>query len=437
MATVTVTELNRKPSSCPYLFTWNGSGFQFVTDFMGGGELGYWVSPGEHAAPDPDEYVRIGRDQLQLRDGRYDLRITNELEEALFVDKVQLVAVDHPEGVAVFPNEGLKEAPLPPFTLTTSRGAHPPDAATDDHGHDLLARLSAIDRTYVDDFPLIQPRGFAERHTITLDLGPDANRAVLLMTGWTDYAFSSDNMAGFQQGLSLKAPALEAKDAAGRWRVVVPDIGIPVGRPQTVVVDLRGRLAGAREVRIVTNMRIYWDQVLVDTSGGGERTRITRLDPTSADLRWRGFSAETTPDGREPYLYDYNRVTRDSTWKVMPGRYTREGDVRPLLRASDDLFVVSRPGDEIALSFDASSLPPLAAGLTRTFLLYADGFSKEMDINSASPHDAGPLPFHAMTRYPYPASEHYPRTARHLEYLARYNTRVVHSELPPLDTAAR
>ncbi len=435
-ATVTVTELNRKPSSCPFLFTWNGSTFQFVTDFMGGGELGYWVSPGEHAAPDPDEYVRIGPDQLKLRDGRYDLRITNELEEALFVDKVQLVAVDHPQAVAVYPNEGLKEAPLPPFALTTARGAHAPVTAVDDKGHDMLPRLASVDRRYVDDFPLTKPRGYAERHTLTLDLGPEADRAVLLMTGWTDYAFSSDNIAGYQQGLALKAPSLEAKDGSGTWRTIIEDIGIPVGRPQTVVVDLRGKLAGAREVRIVTNMRIYWDQVLVDTSGGGDRTRMTRLDPSSADLRWRGFSAEITPDGREPYVYDYNRVTADSTWKLMPGRYTREGDVRPLLRASDDMFVVSRPGDEIALSFDAAALPPLPAGWARTFLLYADGYSKEMDINSASPHDAAPLPFHAMTRYPYPDGEHYPRTPAHQDYLARYNTRVVHSDLPSLDVAA-
>jgi len=69
-------------------------------------------------------------------------------------------------------------------------------------------------------------------------------------------------------------------------------------------------------------------------------------------------------------------------------------------------------------------------------LLYADGYSKEMDINSASPHDAAPLPFHAMTRYPYPDGEHYPRTPAHRDYLARYNTRVVHSDLPSLDVAA-
>ena len=42
----TITELDRKPSSCPYLFTWNGSRFEFVTDFMGGGEMGDWVGPG-------------------------------------------------------------------------------------------------------------------------------------------------------------------------------------------------------------------------------------------------------------------------------------------------------------------------------------------------------------------------------------------------------
>ena len=73
-------------------------------------------------------------------------------------------------------------------------------------------------------------------------------------------------------------------------------------------------------------------------------------DPVVADLRWRGFSAEVTPDGREPFGYDYERVSFTSPWKAVPGRYTREGDVRELLRSTDDVFVVSRPGDAITRS---------------------------------------------------------------------------------------
>jgi hypothetical protein len=117
-------------------------------------------------------------------------------------------------------------------------------------------------------------------------------------------------------------------------------------------------------------------------------------------------------------------------WKVMAGRYTREGDVRPLLRATDDMFVVSRPGDEIALSFDAQSVPALAAGWRRTFLLYAYGYSKEMNLRSASPDTVAPLPFRKMTRYPYAADEHYPRTKVHRDYLERYNTRIVSRAIP-------
>ena len=105
--------------------------------------------------------------------------------------------------------------------------------------------------------------------------------------------------------------------------------------------------------------------------------------------------------------------------------------MKPLLAATDDMFVVSRPGDEIALSFDATALPPLPDGWTRTFFLYADGFSKEMNLHSASPDELLPLPFHRMTRYPYDAPEAYPSSPAHRAYLERYNTRVVPGRCPP------
>jgi hypothetical protein len=224
----------------------------------------------------------------------------------------------------------------------------------------------------------------------------------------------------------MKPPSLQVKDEAGNWRTVIEDIGIPVGRPQTVTVDLTGKfLSQNREVRIVTNMRIYWDQILIDTSDGKTTSQVVRLDHFQADLRWRGFSAELTPDSREPFGYDYQEISFLSPWKVMTGHYTREGDVRELLLKTDDMFAICRPGDEISLSFDATALPPLPAGWTRTFLLYADGFSKEMDINSASPDQVSPLPFHGMSRYPYRWPERYPLTEARRQYIEKYNTRVV------------
>ena len=444
--TLSVTELDRKPSSCPYLYVWNGERFEFVTDFMGGGEMGHLDAPKVFNTPDPDEYVRIPRRLLKERNGRYEIRVTNELEEAVFFDRVELVAVDHPKDVDVYPNEGLIAPPLPPFKLYATRGARPPVSAIDDHGHDVLARISHLDRKYPDDFRLQNVRGYADEHSLTLKLFDEkpknkrpktkghSERIVLLLTGWTDYAWSSDNLAASQSGRSLKPPALQVKDAKGQWRTVIENLGIPVGRPQTVPVDLTGKFLSAnREVRIITNMRIYWDQILVDTSSDNFPVQMKRLDAAVADLRWRGFSREYSADGREPFGYDYEQVSFTSPWKVMTGRYTREGDVLGLLLKSDDMFVISRPGDVISLSFDANVLPALPRGWSRTFLLYADGFSKEMDINSASPDQVGPLPFHGMSKYPYTWPESYPLTEARRRYLEMYNTRVVTSSVPAIE----
>ena len=430
-----ITELDRKPSSCPYLYTWNGERFEFITDFMGGGEMGHLELPGIFNKPDPVEYVRIRNDQLKERNGAFEVRVTNELEEALFADRFQLIAVDHPLDTDVYPNEGLTEPPRP-FRLFVARHARAPLAAFDEHGHDVLSQITKMDRSYPDDFRRDRIRGYAEEHTLTLKTSDTAidshhpERTVLLLTGWTDYAWSSDNLAASHARKAMKLPELQVKDRHGKWQTVIENVGIPVGRPQTVTVDLTGKfLSASRDIRIVTNMRILWDQILVAQFDEPSSVKSTRLDPTRASLRWRGFSREVTPDGREPFGYDYNRVSLLSPWKVMPGRYTREGDVRELLMQTDDMFVISLPGDEISLSFDARKLPSLRPRWKRTFLLYSDGFSKEMDINSAIPDQVLPLPFHGMSGYPYPSTDRYPMTPARQAYMDRYNTRVVRNEM--------
>jgi Tfp pilus assembly protein PilF len=428
-ARVTVTELDRKASSCPYLFTWNGSEFEFVTDFLGGGEMGYLETPPAHRnVPDPDEYVRITDTQLQERDGRFEIRVTNELEEVLFLDHVALLPVSHPGDLEVFPDEGMRLRPPLARTYRVSQ-ARPPRAAVDDANDDVLELIARRDQRFVDDFDRLSVRGYAREHAVTLDVSSAPPRSlgartVLLLTGWTDYAFSSDNVSAHQAGLTLLPPALQVETSGGRFETVVADVGIPVGRPQTIVVDITPY--AARRVRLVTSMRVYWDQILVGTATVDTRLP-SPLPLAAAGLRWRGFSKAASISG-QPLSYQYTAVSRSTPWKLMPGRYTREGDVRELLHRADDRLVIARPGDELVLSFDASAVPPLAPGTRRTFLLYGVGFSKEMDLHSASPDVVQPIPFRAMRTYPFEPPDRYP----HPGDIDTFHTRVVPRTIPPL-----
>src|SRR4029079_3426410 len=122
--------------------------FAFITDFMGGGEMGYWEGPGEYNHPDPDEYVRLSDEQLRPRDGRLELRVTNELEEALFVDRLSLLSVAHPADLEIYPDTGMSLR-APGYLLVGVRDVHPLAAALDDHGRDVLDRLARLDRRFV------------------------------------------------------------------------------------------------------------------------------------------------------------------------------------------------------------------------------------------------------------------------------------------------
>ncbi len=431
-----IEELDRKGTSCPILYAWNGGRYEFVTDFLGGSAIGARVpgnAPLKWNYPDTDEYVRITGEQLKPRDGRYSILMNNQLEEVIYFDAVKLLAVDHPVETEIYPNERLMPArPFPKFKIYSTRGARPPVKAVDDKGADILPLVARVDRRYPEDFEKLRFKGYAKEHAITLDLGDVSRtkRVLLLLTAWIDYADSTSNMAATQAGATLTPPYVQVKNDRGEWQTVIAQMGFPAGLPKTMTVDLTGKfLCQDSQVRIVTSMRIYWDQILVDTLDGGSPMKVTELDPLIATLRWRGFPREYSPDGRKPLIYDYSVIEPTAPWKAHLGNYTRFGDVRELLVAPDDRYVITRNGDEMQVDFDAHRLPSLPVGWKRTFLVYADGFGKDMDLNSARPDTIGELPFHKMKSYPHAPGESYPMTRRHQDYLRRYNTRTVNEQL--------
>ena len=419
-------ELDRKGTSCPILYAWDGEQYRFVTDILGGGIIGYFIAPGQYYYPDSDEYVPL--DALAVRDGRYTLKLANQLEEIIYMDGLELIVVDHPADVTVYPNERLLSAPpYPDFALYPLSELRPPRDARDGEGEPILDKLTEVDDVWYDDFDLTDIHGYAEEYSITLDLGDLSNteNPVLLAYGWVDYAHSSSNWAASQRGLTLSPPRIEASDGRGGWRLLSADMGRPAGLPKHMLFDLKGAF-GTKDyrIRITTNAAIYWDQFLVGSSRQIP-LQIQRLLPTVADLSWRGYPAHTSINGTFAFRYHYDRLHTEAPWGTHAGSYTRLGPVTELVQATDDRFAIMFHGDELSFEFSADDLHPPAPGTKRSFMLYASGFGKDMDFHSAYSQTVEPLPFHGMSSYPYPTGERYPQSEAHLEYVEAYNTRHV------------
>jgi Tfp pilus assembly protein PilF len=421
-----LTELNRKGTSCPILYAWDGEQFRFVTDILGGGIIGYLIEPGQYYTPDTDEYVPL--DVLAPKDGKYVLQITNQLEEIIYLDAVSLVAVDHPVGTTVYPNERLLSAPpYPEFDLYPLENLRPLHAVTDHRGTDVSAQLRSVDDEWYEGFGHTRIHGYAQDHSLTLDLGDlDAMpHPVLLAYGWVDYAHSSSNWAAAQSQLDLYPPRLEVADGHGGWQLVTTDMGCPAGLPKHMLFDLQGIFPTPDyRLRITTNTPLYWDQFLVGNRAALD-PQFRRLPVQTADLHWRGYPAHTAVKGTFAFRYHYDRLQDEQDWGTHSGAFTRLGKVTELLHEVDDRYVIMFHGDELTIEFPAADLPPPAPGHLRRFMLYADGFGKDMDYHSAHSLEVGPLPFHAMSSYPYPANEHYPQSEAHLDYLLQYNTRLI------------
>jgi Flp pilus assembly protein TadD len=438
---VPITETDRRGSSCPTLFAWNGSHYNFITDVIGAAVIGHWVSPTRHNIPDADEWIKVDGNQLRERNGLFSLRFGEPMEEVNFVDQVRLVAIDHPSGTAVFPNEGfLSEPPFAKAKTIVAAAAHPLVGAWDDHDNSVLDLLSQEDvsdrdtRKYVRDFSNLPFAGFANLHSLTIDIGPwsDQRPLRLLLHGFIEYFSASSMYSAWQAGLSPIPPYIEAQMPDGSWRKVVADMGFPAGLPRTVTVDLTGKLQpGVTRLRITTNLQIYWDQALVDNEASPKQepdnaslaTHTTELPLAHASLAFRGYPQQL--DGRTPgdLTYNYQRMSATGPFVPHTGAYTRYGDVTPLLHTVDDEFVIFGTGEDMDLEFSAATLPPLPKGWSRDYFFYANGFVKDMDFYEAKPFSVGSLPFHGMSTYPYPANEHYPTDAAHTAYQLEYNTR--------------
>ncbi|QDT14121.1 FG-GAP repeat domain-containing protein [Alienimonas californiensis] len=415
--------------SCPYLYTWNGERFIFATDLCWAAPIGLQLAEGVFAPTRAWEHVKIDGADLKPRDGRYELRVTCELWEADYFDRIELTCVDHPPGTHVFTNEKVGPPELVEPRLYAAVTLHEPVAARVRSGEeeagawrDVLETIRKRDEDYVRPFELKRTQGYTAPWTLELDLaGSPRAGAVLLLTGWTFPTDTGLNVA-LSQNPDLpgpRPPTLLMETAEG-WETVLPNAGFPGGKTKTIALPLPDFRSDDRRVRLSGTQELYWDRAAWCVPGKVE-VRETQAELLSADLRYRGFSARRWPEGGHgPDQFDYQNVTAEQIWPPMAGPFTRFGDVRELLTAADDRQAVLASGDEIALSFAA---PPLRDGWMRDFIISSIGYDKDANLHTVHGQTVEPLPHAGMTRYPPPPGEPFPDTPALRDYLKDYQTR--------------
>ncbi|MCH7601757.1 MAG: VCBS repeat-containing protein [Planctomycetes bacterium] len=393
-----IEEIQRLKSSCPVLFAWNGEKYEFVSDLLGVGGIGYLVAPGEYSPPRPWENIMLPDGLLAAKDGKYVLKLGEPMEEACYIDAAHLVAYDLPPGWQMTLDERMGIlGPEPTGEARFYRKIVAPARVVNDRQEDVTDKLEQADL-------IAAPVGEVDRrfigrlmtnHVLTLtfdeplDLLPGAG-AMLIADGWIEYPYSQTMFAAWQAQADYLAPTIEARGADGEWQVVLEQFGYPAGMPRQMSVPLANLPAGTTELRISTNLEIYWDRLVVAYAEDCPEIIKVELPLSSARVLRSGFARMTWGPQRQPY-YDYEDRAPFWDTRTQTGLYTAFGPVDELVSKADDALAIIGPGEEVHLEFAVpfQTLPP---GWTRVFVLETAGWCKDMDFYTQDGETVGPLP---------------------------------------------
>jgi hypothetical protein len=420
-------------ASCPSLYIWNGTGYSYVTDVSNPGWLGYIsyiTAEGQivNGGGNPWDYVKLDKNLLTTNNGYFDMTLSQQWDELYYLDSAYLLVVDHPIGTDAYTSmtNYLNKGSTGQIYTVSNGTLLSPVSAINEKGENVLSQILKQDGVYTpginaDDSPswnsIIQ-------NQLTLDLGDlsAAPQIKLLVTGMVDwgsadafYAWINKFKDAAAQGLVpngteiMPAPYMEVRDANGNWVRVYQDKQIPLPsdyNARTFVVDLTGLFPQGindYQVRFTNFWNVTYDYIGIDTTPQ-QTIVIQKLDPTTAVLS---------------QLWD--------TQSTATGAFTRYGDVTPLVQEADDIFVIGRQGDQVNLKFSTANLTPPADGMERDYFFVVACWFKDPpgEWGYGFSFTVDPIPFMAMSGFPYPTTESYPNDQAHLTYIQEYNTRII------------
>ncbi len=399
-------DANNFPNSSPLVYTWNGSKYVYTNDVGG-------LLPKELSGVD---LATIDSKDLAPKDGKYSMKISEEYNETVYYDKLALMAFDHAPGYSVV--EPLTNtAGVEGLRTVSDTPTHTLVSCVDEQGTDCTNTLSAYDDkwSYTNKDGVYSSKNL--KKSFILDFGDlsNADSIQLVMRGARDYAASA-------QYPGNSARSIQVKDASGNWVEIYNKSQLSSdGTPRLRTVDLTGKfLTNDYHVKVAFDT-FNANYFAVDTSAQVPFTTTT-YTPDSVGLDYHGFTAI---DRSHFYDHDYSKVSPlpHGIFKNQYGKFTKYGDVTPLLDASDDHFVVMRYGDQLSVEFPY--VAP-AEGMERSFALYNDALYKHATYQGLGEYSqsANYLPYHGMTKYG-PGMDSYPMTTENTAYINTWNTRVV------------
>lgn len=410
-----VEEEQTLKGSCPYLYAWDGEKYVFQTDCLWAAPLGLQVARGVVAKDRPWEYLKINGDQIRPRGDHYDFRITEELWEVAYFDKVALQVVDHPVDVDIWTNEkvGPGEIATPTIFAFSAKDRRAVVEGKDTFGRDVTETLSMVDRNFVKGFDRRYRQGLCEPHWIDLDFGkalagigsgPETQKIYLVLTGWILPTDTSLNIQIDQNPTlgPLEFPSVWVPDSESEsgWKKAIEYMGFPGGKTKTIVVDVTD-VTNQEDprFRIRTSAQIYWDCAEIAVQQMPAEFRVESVDLLNADVAFHGFSERLRDDSSRPETYDYQQAAVTPRWPPLAGELSRFGECTALLREWDDEMVVISSGDEIRLQFSTPQAD-LPQGWKRDFIFHSIGWDKDADLNTLTGQSTLPLPYRGMRRYP-------------------------------------
>jgi hypothetical protein len=333
--------------SCPFVYSWDGARYVFDAEPYGGA-----IARGL----EKDDYSELG--QLREEDGRYKLRVTNEVDETQMTNLTELWVVDHPAGTRVVPDiQGKLHTVSAPQELLSAHDAE---------GHDLLPWLRTTDRLIWEPPSVPDASGSLQGDiTMTFPKPADAKQVKLIAnaaTGlWGSYmikqmvALRGRDVGKFYTAVNHSQAA---RKALSDWelREQLYQLKVYVEEPTGWVV--RGVLPG-------TGPFISKDRILpLDVSHvQGDELHI-RIHPPAGFWALNSFVADYTPD----------RAVSVQTLKPATAQDPAGKSVLSELVSVDNRYLeMPNIGDTADLTFVA---PARRDGAERAVFLHSRGYYK-------------------------------------------------------------